>query len=93
MTPDFINGCLEFFSSLLIGYNTLRLFKDKMVRGVSMIPVLFFDTWGFWNLYYYPALNQWFSFTGGVCLVIANVIWTGLAFYYIQKEKNALLRP
>ncbi len=82
MTPDLINGALEFGSALLMLMNVRRLTIDKGISGVSLVPTVFFDAWGFWNLYYYPALNQWWSFAGGACLVSVNVIWTGLAFYY-----------
>ncbi len=82
MTPDQINGALEFGSALLMLMNVRRLTKDKVLAGVSLIPTLFFDSWGFWNLYYYPALDQWWSFSGGACLVLVNLTWTGLAFYY-----------
>jgi hypothetical protein len=27
-----------------------------------------------WNLYLYPTLGQWFSFGGGVFLVLANTL-------------------
>lgn len=82
LTPDQINGALEFGSALLMLMNVRRLTKDKRLAGISLVPTLFFDTWGFWNLYYYPALDQWWSFAGGACLVSVNVLWTGLAFYY-----------
>lgn len=82
ISPDAINGSLEFGSALLMTLNVRRLTVDKSIAGISIIPTLFFDTWGFWNLYYYPALAQWWSFTGGACLVLVNMAWTGLAFQY-----------
>lgn len=100
MTMDFINGCLEFFSALLVMWNVRRLILDKLVRGVSLIPVLFFDAWGLWNCAYYPSLGQWWSLTGGLFLVAANVLWTSLAFYYrgveranIEKRKGQTVDP
>lgn len=82
ITPDAINGFMEFASAALMALNVRRLIKDKAIAGISLIPTLFFDTWGFWNLYYYPALDQWWSFAGGAFLVTVNVTWTSLAFYY-----------
>ena len=86
---DLVNGSLEFFSALLVLWNVRQLYKDKMLRGISIVPTLFFDAWGFWNLYYYPSLDQWLSFTGGAALVAVNVWWTTLAIIYIRRERNA----
>ncbi len=84
MTPDQINGALEFGSALLMGLNVRRLTIDKSIAGVSLIPTLFFDTWGFWNLYYYPTLDQWWSFTGGAFLITINVTWNTTATNFVS---------
>lgn len=88
MTPDFINGSFEIVAGLLIWMNVRRLHKDKKVRGVSIVPMYFFMLWGYWNLYYYPSLNQWWSFVGGVAVVIANTVWVAQMIYWNYKEKG-----
>lgn len=85
--PDLINGCYEALGSLFILMSILRLHKDKKVRGVSIIGVAFFMSWGYWNLYYYPSLNQWWSFIGGLFIVISNTFWVGQMIYYSVLEK------
>ena len=82
--PDVINGLYEAFGGLVILLNVLRIRKDKQVRGVNALTTVFFTTWGFWNLYYYPHLNQWFSFAGGVFIVFSNTLW----LYYAYKYRN-----
>ncbi len=42
----------------------------------------FFAAWGLWNLLYYPALGQWFSFAAGVLLCFGNCVWVGHVLYY-----------
>jgi hypothetical protein len=37
---------------------------------------------GFWNLFYYPHLDQWLSFAGGVLIVLANTVWIAMAVHY-----------
>jgi hypothetical protein len=86
MTPDQINAIFEFVSALFIGINVWRLYKDKRVAGVSLWPTAFFASWGLWNLYFYPALNQWWSFGAGIGIVIVNVLWLGMAVYYGKKK-------
>jgi hypothetical protein len=86
--PDAVNGVYEFMGAPFILMSILKLHRDKRVRGVSWIHVAFFSSWGYWNLFYYPHLNQWCSFFGGVCLVLANTFWLGQIIYYIYRERN-----
>jgi len=64
-----------------------NVLKDKMVAGVSIVAVIFFTLWGFWNLYYYPHLDQWLSFYGGLFIVMANFLWVVLLIKYKGEEK------
>lgn len=75
MLPDLINGTFEFIGALLICLSIRRLWLDGQVKGVSVVPVTFFASWGFWNLFFYPHLEQWLSFWGGVAMVLANSVW------------------
>lgn len=80
--PDLINGLFESFGASVLWLNINRLIKDEYIAGVSIFPTMFYSVWGFWNLYYYPHLNQWYSFIGALGVVIANTVWTLLAIYY-----------
>ena len=84
--PDIINGSFELLSGLFVLLNCHRVIKDKNVKGVSVLAVLFFTLWGFWNLFYYPHLGQWISFAGGLIIVSANCLWVGLMIYYIRRN-------
>jgi hypothetical protein len=86
MTPDTINGLFEFAGGFMLLRNALQLYRDKQVKGVHWMPTLFFTSWGVWNLYYYPSLDQWFSFAGGVFLVLTNALWLGQIFYYGKRR-------
>lgn len=88
LTPDLINGIFEFGGSLLIWRSIWLLYHQKIVRGVSAWPTSFFALWGYWNLYYYPHLDQWLSFSGGISIVTANTIWVVQMVYYLWKEKK-----
>lgn len=83
MTPDQINAVYEFVGALLICLSIRRLAIDGEVKGVSLWPVTFFATWGFWNLFYYPYLSQWWSFAGGLLMVTTNSIWLLQMAYFI----------
>ena len=81
-TGDIVNGLFEGLGSLFTMTNVLAILRDKMIRGFSPLPTVFWTLWGWWNLYYYPSLGQWFSFTGGVFLVTLNTIYLYLLWKY-----------
>jgi len=83
---DLINSIFELFGAIVIWKNVKQLIKDKQVKGVYYPLWIFYATWGFWNLYYYPSLNQHLSFYAGIVMVIGNTIWVSLAFYYGKKN-------
>lgn len=82
MTADILNGFFELFAGVFCFLNCLQVKKDKMVKGVNFIAVAFFTVWGWWNFYYYPSLNQWFSLIGSVGIVAANTYWLHLLYIY-----------
>ncbi|MFW6130504.1 MAG: hypothetical protein ACOC56_04900 [Atribacterota bacterium] len=88
--PDLINGVFELFGGFFIYLSVKKLFNDKKVRGVSFIHVGFFAAWGFWNLYYYPHLNQIASFIGGIFIVIMNTLYLIQLIYYSLKETTLI---
>lgn len=78
MAPDLINGCFEALGSLLILNHCRVTLRDRGVKGVSLLSTGIFNAWGVWNLFYYPALGQWWSFWGGCGLSLANACWVVL---------------
>lgn len=84
--PDLINGTYEAVGGFMNLLNVKTLRKDKKLAGVRILPSVFFTSWGFWNLYYYPHLGQWLSFTGGLFLFLVNFWWIGLAIYYRRQN-------
>lgn len=81
-TPDLINGLFETVGGLLILNHCRAVLRDKSVAGVSIISTVIFTSWGFWNMYYYPHLDQWLSFSGGLIIVSANSLWVYLMIKY-----------
>ncbi len=79
---DAVNGSLELIGGLFILLSIGKLHRDKRVRGVSWVHVLFFAFWGFWNLFYYPHLGQWMSFAGSIVIVVTNSVWVAMLFFY-----------
>ncbi len=80
--PDLINGLFEIFGAYWLWNNVKMIRIDKVLKGVCWKPTVFFTAWGFWNLYYYPHLEQWWSFGGGVAIATVNMIWLSHIWYY-----------
>lgn len=82
MTPDMINGGFEFAAGLAILNHCFALLQDRRVAGVSTASVAFFTAWGGWNIFYYPHLDQFWSFTGGIFVVLTNAIYVALLIHF-----------
>jgi hypothetical protein len=82
MTLDHINAVFEGGSVLFIASNVRRLYVDKKLSGVNILPTIWFSVWGFWNLFYYFGLSQWFSWAMGSLVFCANTTWVFLAVIY-----------
>jgi hypothetical protein len=86
MTSDLINGLFELCAGLFILNHCRVLYADKTVRGASRLSTAFFFAWGLWNIYYYPHLEQMWSFVGGLAVVAANCLWLGLMLHYGRRQ-------
>ncbi len=85
--PDLVNGGFEFFGGVSILNHCRVLYRERMVHGISILSTVFFTSWGIWNIYYYPHLDQWLSFSGGLFIVISNFLWICMMTYYRSKQK------
>lgn len=81
-TNDIINATFELTGGLLLFINCWRIYKDKQVKGYSIIPLLVFVLWGYYNLYFYPSVGAIFSFYAAISVVFANTIYLGQILYY-----------
>lgn len=81
---DFTNGLFEAGTGITALHSCWKLYQHKRVQGVSHWLMGWVSLWGYWNLYYYPSLDQWLSFCGGLLIVTANTVWLLLAWTYRQ---------
>jgi hypothetical protein len=83
MTPDIINGVFEVCGSVAVWMNFWAILKDRGYAGTRIPMMLFFTSWGFWNLFFYSHLLQWVSLyaslllTAGNCAVVGAMLWFG----------------
>lgn len=88
LSMDMINGLFEFTGAMMLMINVVTLYRDKEIRGVHWSSTVFFSLWGFFNLFYYPSLDQWWSFAGGLAIVTVNSTWLMMIFYYKRIYKH-----
>ncbi len=89
---DAFNGSFELGGAVMAWLNVVVLYKAKRVAGVSVSVWTFFAAWGAWNLYYYPYLDQWASFWGGIPMVAANITWVIMAVRYQRRKIVIVIR-
>lgn len=89
MNPaDIINGTLELLASIFVLNHCRVLLRDRAVAGVSITSTAFFTLWGVWNCWYYPHLGQFWSFVGGLLVVVANTIYVVLLCRFARMQKK-----
>ena len=83
---DLINGIFEFIGAIFVCLSIYKLNKDKEVKGVHWLPIMFFTLWGGFNVWFYPHNDLYYSFIGGLFLMIINSIWVIQLIYYGRKR-------
>jgi hypothetical protein len=82
MSPDHFNALFECVGAAFLSLDCRALQRDKCLRGVYWPGRVFFASWGVWNVLYYPAIDQWFSFAAGLLVLAVNALWCSLAWRY-----------
>ncbi|MBL4774469.1 MAG: hypothetical protein JKY87_00210 [Mariprofundus sp.] len=79
---DKINALFEFCGFLAVLPSIVAAHKSKQIVGVSLVTPLFFAAWGYWNILFYPHLDQVWSAYAAVLLAVANSYWLVLVWKY-----------
>jgi hypothetical protein len=87
MVEDIVNSGFHLGAAIFTFYNCWIAYQQKEVKGVSKLTVVFMITWGVWNLYYFTAINQPFTWYMNIVIMSANALWLILAMRYSNKEK------
>ncbi len=87
---DTVNAAFLFGATLFMGLNIMQLYKDKLVRGVSAWPFIYFLSWNFYSLYYLVYLNQLVSFVLEFAFIAVSVFYVCQILYYQKMEKQLM---
>ncbi len=88
LLSDITMGLIQVISAGFLSKSVWMLYQAKIVRGVSAVTVAFWVAWGLWDLYYFPSLNQWWAFSGGVIVTLMNALYVGLIVRYNYRERS-----
>lgn len=88
--PDLFNALFEIGGCFAVFLSVRRLYIDRSVKGVSPWTSVFFTSWGFYNLFYYPHLSQWLSFGGCFLTTFMNAAWLILYLVFRVQRARAL---
>lgn len=87
MVEDIVNSGFHLGAAIFTFLNCYTLYKEKEVKGVNVFTTVFMVLWGLWNLYYFKALNQPFTWYMNIAILSANVLWVSLVFKYRKVSK------
>jgi len=82
---DAINALFEVGGAFAIIPSIVAAWRAKKIVGVSIVTSLFFTSWGWWNIFYYPSLDQTLSAAAAGMLATTNSIWLFQIWYYRRK--------
>lgn len=83
---DKINALFELGGFLAVVASIISARKAGTVVGVSWLTPCFFSAWGYWNLLFYPMLDQAWSAAAALLLAAANSYWLWLIWMYRQER-------
>jgi len=85
---DLINSAFEALASIAILNHCLTVLRHKEAKGVSALSTAFFTIWGLWNVIYYPALGQMFSFYAGCAVCLVNSWYVYLIWKFRKPSQD-----
>lgn len=81
MSSDLINGLFELAGAIALSFNVKSLWHYKTIAGIHWSSVIFFTSWGYFNIYFYPDNGLYWSFIGGLFVSAVNTSWLILYAY------------
>lgn len=87
MTPEIGLTILYIACSVVIWISVRALVRDKMIRGVSIIPAWVFLATNLYEVWFFGGLEQFVARIGSGLMATGNLVWLVLAYYYMWSER------
>ena len=84
---DQINSGFIFIAALFYVLNLFKLIKDKDVKGISKLSIVFFSLWNIWTLFFFLMVTEfWWTITAYIIVSVLNVTYIILMIKYGIKK-------
>ena len=82
-----MNGLFEVVGGLLLFLNTWRAWRDGQIRGLHPAPMVFFWSWGLFNLWYYRSIHQPWSAAAGLLPCLGNTAFIATWAWFWRRDR------
>tara|TARA_R100000329_G_scaffold77133_1_gene66308 strand:- start:32 stop:307 length:276 start_codon:yes stop_codon:yes gene_type:complete len=84
---DQINSGFIFVAGIFYVLNLLKLIKDKDVKGISKLSIVFFSIWNIWTLFFFLMVTEfWWTIGAYIIVTVLNVVYIILMIKYGRKK-------
>jgi uncharacterized membrane protein YfcA len=84
---DQINSGFIFVAGIFYVLNLLKLIKDKDVKGISKLSIVFFSIWNIWTLFFFLMVTEfWWTIGAYIIVTVLNVVYIILMIKYSRKK-------
>lgn len=87
---DHITAAFQLGASFFLCVSIVAIYRDRVLKGVSVWMVAFFALWTVYGTYNWYVLDQHWSFVTSILMAILYVIWLALCVAATM-EKRAYL--
>jgi hypothetical protein len=84
---DVITSLFQFGAVVFLLDNIRAIIRDKDLKGVSILMIVFFTVWGYWGIFMFYVLQQPLSMWTNIGIAVAYTIWFLLAVFYKSKKQ------
>jgi len=84
---DQINSGFIFVAGIFYVLNLLKLIKDKDIKGISKLSIVFFSIWNIWTLFFFLMVTEfWWTIGAYIIVTVLNVVYIILMIKYGRKK-------
>lgn len=85
---DQINSGFIFVAGIFYVLNLLKLIKDKDIKGISKLSIVFFSIWNIWTLFFFLMVTEfWWTIGAYIIVTVLNVVYIILMIKYGRKKR------
>ena len=86
MYDQIISGFI-FVAGIFYVLNLLKLIKDKDIKGISKLSIVFFSIWNIWTLFFFLMVTEfWWTIGAYIIVTVLNVVYIILMIKYGRKK-------